>query len=401
MKPSSFLLIAAFVSSLVSFGCKSNPIGPSTGKPEITILPDSLHGIEYVDYTFKAKISNYDFAQTYFLWDMGDGTPIYRDPLSYETAHSYSAPGLYTIKVRAYDIYTDSVIATKSENIIIDTVRPTVEIVPQFYNGILKMDNFGNLLESFFLTAKLSNPNISLRYFWDFGDGTKDSTSGSDLYHHFPRPGAYVVKVDGYQANGIFDCTDTALVVIDYTDVSLASLEQMGKVQAVLYLDSSYSISQVGGFQNPLAIGLLFSNSVGYSSSWSGGNFSTHFHTESGAGTKNYELKDFLISASLSSDTKTMNSIDVSVEDTTSVGSVSTMVGYGFKADNAQLVAATPDQIIYFVSTANLKSVLRDATFISYWKDNSSCPGMDPNFVVRVISGSPPPAQLLIVFSKQ
>ena len=403
MKPSSFLLFTALACSLAAFGCKSNPVGPSAGKPKITILPDSLHGMEYVDYTFKAKISNYDLAQTYFLWDVGDSTPIYRDALSYETSHSYSAPGSYTIKVNAYDIYTDSIIATQSKKIFIDTVRPTVEIVPQFYNGVLKMDNFGNLSESFFLIAKLSNPNISLKYYWDFGDGTKDSTSGSNFYHQFPRPGTYIVKVDAYQANGIFDCSDTASIVINYADVSFTSLEQMGRVQAALYVDSSYAFSLVGGFQNPLAIGLPFLNSAGYSSNRNGGNFSTHFHLETGSGNTNFELKDFFVSGTLSADSKTVNSIKATVKDTTANGKINTNTEYGFEADNAQLVAATPDEVIYKVTTSNLRNALRNAIFLSYWKDNSSCPGVDPVFLnITAHAIAPPPqAQLLIVFTRQ
>src|SRR5689334_14102162 len=126
---SFFVGILLVVFAVSNFGCKSNPVVmplTNNGKPEITIIPDSLHGWEFIEYTFKAKISNYDLAQTYFLWDMGDGSQINRDNLSYQKSYTYLRPGVFNITVNAYDIYSDSVIASKSIKIFIDTVRASI-----------------------------------------------------------------------------------------------------------------------------------------------------------------------------------------------------------------------------------------------------------------------------------
>ncbi len=47
------------------------------------------------------------------------------------------------------------------------------------------------------------------RYFWDFADGTVDSTSGPIVQHNFPDPAEYVVQVTVIDDN---DCASTNLV---------------------------------------------------------------------------------------------------------------------------------------------------------------------------------------------
>jgi len=404
MKLSSIFLSLLLVFAVINYGCKSNPTAtpPQNGLPQITIIPDSLHGSEFVSYTFKAKISNYDLAQIYFMWDMGDGSQIYRQDLSYEKTYSFSKPGKFTIKVNAYDIYTDSIIASKSENIFIDTTHSSIEIVPQFYNGSVSMDDFGKLIDGIYFSIKPSNPSIPLQYFWDFGDGTKDSTQGANLYHNYLKPGIYTIKVSAYQESGIYQGTDTALVAINFGDVSRGLLGQMGRVQTILYLDSSYQVFHSAGILNPLGVGLQFSNSAGYSSNWNSGNFSTQFHKETGIGTSNYELQDFLISGIVSSDFKSISSIHVSALDTTSSGKLSTIFEYGYKANNAELIASTLDKVIYRIISTDLKNELFDLSFTENQYSNSTypCPGVD-NAYTHLAAFSQPQPQLFIVFSRK
>ncbi len=399
MKASSIVL-SIFI-AIALFGCKSNPIVPTSLNPFITVFPDSLQGAEYVDYTFKAKITNYDLAQVYFLWNMGDGSQVIRESPSYQKIHSYSKPGVFKITVDAHDIYSDSIIASKSITVSIDTVKTTMEIIPQFYNGFLKMDQFGNLQESFSLSVKISNPNISLRYIWDFGDGTKDSSGIFNGLHSFRLPGKYIVRVDAYQQNGIYEGTDTAAISINFADISSASIQAMSRVQAFLYVDKSYTLSSAPWFYSPMLMGLPFASGNGFSSSNSGTSFLTHFHSENGIGTKNYERQDAFISGSLSSDAKIVTSITISSEDTTSVGTANTMIQYGFSEANAKLYAVTADQVFYKVEGADLRNNLQNSNYFNYWKDSIYCPTGDPRNGIHIVNGQPITPQCIIIFSKQ
>src|SRR5580692_11320180 len=111
MKTPSLLLVI----SLALFGCKSNPIVSAPTSPEVTITPSTFHGTEFVTDTFKAKIANHDFAQTYFVWDLGDTTIITIPPQpSFQAIHAFVKPGIYNIRVKAYDIYSNEIIAKDS-----------------------------------------------------------------------------------------------------------------------------------------------------------------------------------------------------------------------------------------------------------------------------------------------
>jgi len=175
MRPSSLILILLLITEAMFSSCKS-PTSATSGAPYVTITPSNLKQTEFVVDTFQARIFNHDFAQTYFSWDLGDSTTIFPNQgpgYNFETVHNFTKPGIYSVTVNAFDIYSNNIIATTTTSVTIDTAKSSVEIIPQFYNGVLPMDNFG--ITPFSLSVKTSIPDADLLQFWDFGDGTTDS----------------------------------------------------------------------------------------------------------------------------------------------------------------------------------------------------------------------------------
>src|SRR5439155_15583611 len=116
---------------------------------------------------------------------------------------AWNIPGTYTVRLKAYDYYTDSIIATASEQITIDTARSSVEIIPQFYNATLPMNLTGGF-DPFSLSVKTSLPYDEMYEFWDFGDGTTDAFISEPITHIYRQPGTFLIKADVYQTNGIY-----------------------------------------------------------------------------------------------------------------------------------------------------------------------------------------------------
>src|SRR5882724_2387371 len=134
---SSFLFFNAFAIFLLSVSSCKSPNAAESGTPMVSIVPGNLQGVEFTAYTFKAKMSNHPLDETYFVWNMGDDTATYKLNFNTPISNTYQKPGMYSVSVKAYDYYTDSIIATTSAPVIIDTVRSSVEIIPEFYHGSL------------------------------------------------------------------------------------------------------------------------------------------------------------------------------------------------------------------------------------------------------------------------
>src|SRR5205807_9388693 len=83
------------VMTFAAIGCKS-PVAPGSGAPTVTILPENLHGTEFVVYDFKARVENYDQTIIYYVWNVGDDTTNYTRVYNEALAHQFTKPGIYT-----------------------------------------------------------------------------------------------------------------------------------------------------------------------------------------------------------------------------------------------------------------------------------------------------------------
>jgi PKD repeat protein len=386
MKSSSIFIGVLLAFGLLGAGCKS-PTSVSSA-PYVTISPSNLRQAEFVVDTFQARIFNHDLAQTYFGWNMGDSsvfTPVQCPTCNFQAIHNYTKPGTYAVTVNAFDLYSNTIITSTTTSVTIDTAKSTVEIIPQFYNGIQTMNNFG--LTPFALSVKTSLPDNDLYQFWDFGDGTAASFISGPSHHTFPQPGSYIVKVDVYQKNGVYVGNDTAAITINWPDISpasLAAIKQMGRVEVFLMVDSSASIPPVF---LPLSLALSFkaANTI---SGWNGNNFSVDYKT-------NLPL-DFMMSGGLSNDGKKMDSLTFSTIDGPNY------FHYGFKVSDLKLINVDTATFVFSIFGENLTKNLHIESFSA---EDGSVQKIGPtdfwgNFLVRDDTGQPIP-QCVLVFMKQ
>jgi hypothetical protein len=398
MKQSSLFLILLLLGEAMLSGCKS-PTSVVSNAPYVTITPSNLHQAEFVVDTFQARIFNHDFAQTYFSWDMGDSSlipPDQRPGENFQAIYSYLKPGKYSVMVNAYDLYTNDKIATTSTSVTIDTAKSSVEIIPQFYTGILPMNNFG--LTPFTLSVKTSIPVENLYQFWDYGDGTNDSFLSGPITHIFPRPGSYLLKVDLYQKSGVYVGTDTAAITINWPDISLAAIKQMSRVEAYLVVDSSSPIFNAAQRALPLSIGVPFTG-TNITSSWSGNDFSVEFNATLESGTR---PQDFLIKGTVTDDGRTITSLTIFAKDS-SGNYVS--YSFGYTVSNLQFLAVTADKIVFALTGDALKNSLQNL-FLNLNNNHSigrsgTVDNWDSFIKPNDNTGVPSIPQCVLVFSKQ
>ncbi len=119
-----------------------------------------------------------------YIWDFGDGA------ISYEQnpAHVYRQAGSYPVKLSVRDRLHPQTIA--ETNLQIEVVTPklrlTSSVTPTTGSAPLT-------IQCRAWGEKEGNTNPSLKYVWDFGDGS--SVEGTETQHSYQRKGTYTVTV--------------------------------------------------------------------------------------------------------------------------------------------------------------------------------------------------------------
>ncbi len=379
-----------FIISAFSFGCKSPTAVGTGGAPVLTIVPENFRGVQFTNYAFKAKITNHDPDYTYLTWNLGIVDSLYFKTLVNQPVNiTYQKPGTYIIAVKAYDYYTDSVIATAREQIIIDTAQSSVEIIPQFYNGILPMTTKGTT-DPFTISVKTTLPEQELYQFWDFGDGTTDSFKSRNITHSFPHPGSYVLKVDIYQKNGIYVGTDTALINIGRPSFTLDEIKHFGKIEEYIFLDGTYPVD---ARRFPLSFGAPLSG-TNITSGWSANSFSLH----SSNGTDNLN-----ITVTLSDDGTKVESMIFHVNEHELEINGNTVYGsFDYEVFNMTLFFVSSDQIGFRISGSDLKKNITNLSYSGEIAVVSGAGSFDPwtNFNQLNPDNTIPP-QSILVFSRK
>ncbi|MFO7539789.1 MAG: PKD domain-containing protein [Chloroflexota bacterium] len=155
----------------------SPPNASFTGTPRLGVTPLA------VIFTNLSEM-----ADSYF-WEYGDGAT--RTTAAYTHTHVYDEPGVYTVRLTAYNAYGEDIL-TRNNYI-------TVGNVPE--PGFTAAPRLG------FLTTTVTFTNTSLyadSFIWDYGDGNSSDTIEAVHVYTYTTPGAYTVTltaVNEYQAN--------------------------------------------------------------------------------------------------------------------------------------------------------------------------------------------------------
>ncbi len=133
-----------------------------------------------------------------YLWDFGDGnSSVHTNP-----AHTYTAAGIYTVKLRVQDVYgcTDSLVRT-------DYIQVRLPVADFTTNDSI----------SSCIPFNVTFTNTSFFYnssFWDFGSGQGTSTQ-QHTSHYFSAPGIYPIKLVVTSPGGCKDSIIKNIYVYD------------------------------------------------------------------------------------------------------------------------------------------------------------------------------------------
>lgn len=164
-----------------------------------------------------------------YIWDFGDHTT----GAGATTSHTYAAFGDFTATVTARDPVDQTALA-----------RTTLHVLPLPPRAAFTYTLDGSLIVLYDASA---STGASLRYTWDFGDGS--AGSGTPTKHLYANPGTYTVKLTVTDVAGQTDATSQQVTLI------------LSPPQASFMLTQNPS--------NPLTIGFDARNSSGYELNYS------------------------------------------------------------------------------------------------------------------------------------
>jgi gliding motility-associated-like protein len=156
---------------------------------------------------FIAQFDNISKGGVTFEWDFGDGSPVSTE--IYPT-HTYTAPGRYAVRLRAFDPNTCNL---QDDTTGFITVLPG----PTAGYSFLPTKPIENTPTTF--TNESRN---AVRYHWDFGDG--NTSTDPNPTHQYLRSGIYEVCLTAYTEFGCEDsvCQEVSAIVNPLYDVPTA-----------------------------------------------------------------------------------------------------------------------------------------------------------------------------------
>lgn len=125
-----------------------------------------------------------------FEWNFGDGGTLNSN--SNRVQHTYTAVGTYTVSCKVTNGCGQFTMLYKLVNVINNAPVSSVQFV-QFQEISCPGDNV-NFIPS--------NGQASYTYYWNFGDGTLDTTAGAGAVHAFASAGNYTINVTAINGCG-------------------------------------------------------------------------------------------------------------------------------------------------------------------------------------------------------
>ncbi len=126
-----------------------------------------------------------------YEWDFGDGSPVITTTVP-DTSHTYTAVGVYRVRLIAIDLSTCNQRDTSYVNIRVGDLKANLAAnytkLPPCTAFQYRFDNLS--------TTDVTRPFQDTSFAWNFGDGSPSVISGmSPVNHTFPGPGTYKVKL--------------------------------------------------------------------------------------------------------------------------------------------------------------------------------------------------------------
>lgn len=340
--------ILILLSAALGFsGCESDtPSSSSTNsvKKELEIVPASITVTRYQEFKIKARMTNIPMSDVYMHYDFGDGRGA-MDVFSGSSAfHFYTDSGNYTITVKAYDWFTDSLLATKIIPARANELPHNVAFSPGAIDTAMECDEYGKLPRIYF-TVYTNAPGP--KFIWNLEDGTDDTASSNNNFIIYsPKVGTYKLRVDVYDEKDTYWGSDTLVVRISQPNVSATMLQNTKQVSVCYGPDASSPIFYANQNTNGrFDAGLLFKGDS-TTSSWYGATFDLQYiHLFSDT---NKTIKtNYQIGGKISSDFQRIEKVTVTMFDTATPKQGEICNRWGFTLKGLELVGVNNNMIIY------------------------------------------------------
>jgi len=202
------IFIIATTTALFLAGCEYQPYADFSASNQLVGINE------------RVSFSNLSSNADYYEWDFGDGS--YSN--QYNASHSYAAPGIYRVELRAYNDDVVSVATTQIEVINALDFEASTTVTDIGFN--------------IFFTNYSSGADY---YEWNFGDGT--IYRGYDAVHSYNSYNDFTVTLTGFN-NGRVTGQATLMVSTYPTDLEVEVLEYYDEYpiyDASIILYSNYS----------------------------------------------------------------------------------------------------------------------------------------------------------------
>ena len=181
----SFFVLIALIVALIAAGILTmqwsaqHTVTLGFPKPTVQITTTYSNPVKTSD-TIQFSASGYGRDLTY-LWDFGDGSGADGQSVS----HTFSNNGSYTVTVTVTDAINQSSRASTS-----------IQVLPPPPTAFFSYSLYYSYYVGFDASGSSADSSTSIAsYFWNFGDGFTDTTSGPSESHTFSSSGPYEVSL--------------------------------------------------------------------------------------------------------------------------------------------------------------------------------------------------------------
>jgi PKD repeat protein len=186
----SYLLLGGALGFSSLLGCGGG-ITEANQKPVAQFVVNTKQGEVPLKVNFNG-VESYDLdgSISKYIWDFGDGTRDSTDGT--QINHSYMLQGIYSASLVVRD-NEGELSGPDLETIVVNSIpnqKPTALFTIDSNSGDFPLNVNADAKNSYDPDGSIS------KYIWDFGDGTRDSTSGAQVKHVYQNQGRYVLRLE-------------------------------------------------------------------------------------------------------------------------------------------------------------------------------------------------------------
>lgn len=366
-----YILMVLALSSMTLVSCSKDPVSTivvQSANPKLLVVPGSLHGATYTDYTFKARVNGMAESDVYLNWDFGSADVVgpRKHQIAAETEEVvFSAAGTFAVRVDAFDNFTDTIIDSYSFNAVIDSAPRSVDLLPNSTSFAVLTRASGGPFDALMVKATVNASTVGFQYLFHISGPQMDSfvlQRDSVLSIQFQNVGSYHTSVQVIDAQGKFYAADSSDYLFTILKPDVAKLQQLRTLSIFVIEDTMTKKDSNGASTFAPTLVKSFSPTVdpGQLITWSGTSFSGNYANHTKTFSSYRDGTTDIIDGVLSPDLGSITSVQMTFHDSNFM-SPNSFVGsrdWGGTANGLQLVANTPTAVIYAVRGAHLADIL-------------------------------------------